>query len=421
MTKLEDVVGSAEPTRPVPGKPARSLLARVYAWIGGFPLAVTILALLAYVTWRGTLYQVEHGLYEAQKAYFDSFGLIDRFKVFGLKLGIPMLGGVTLMGALMVNLLVGGFIRIRKSTATIGILVAHTGIVLLIVAGLVKFVWSTDGYMQVNPHQTAGEYISYTDWQFDVIEPLAEGNERRFEIPEEDFPGLGSPRTFRHAGLPFELTLINFTRNALVRPGTGGVPGASDGRVVDGFRVVALKPAVNAEQNLAAIYAVLREKKSGKTHEAILWGGERAPYAVEIDGKVWGLELRHKRWPLPFDVRLDKFSVVWHPGTRRPKSFESEISVLDDGAERPVHIEMNQPLRYKGYVLFQTNWGPQDPSWRGEYFSVFSVVDNLADSWPEWACWVIAAGLLIHFGAKLLGWVSKESKRATKLVQKEIA
>ena len=45
-------------------------------------------------------------------------------------------------------------------------------------------------------------------------------------------------------------------------------------------------------------------------------------------------------------------------------------------------------------------------------FSVFAVVRNPSDQWPLYACIVIAAGMLMHFGRKLLRYVRSEVRTA---------
>ena len=73
---------------------------------------------------------------------------------------------------------------------------------------------------------------------------------------------------------------------------------------------------------------------------------------------------------------------------------------------------MNEPLRRKGYTLFQTNWGPQDVPNPQRLYSVFEVVRNPADQWPLWSCLVIAFGLLWHFSSKLIRYILAQERPA---------
>ncbi|UWZ77921.1 cytochrome c biogenesis protein ResB [Geoalkalibacter halelectricus] len=68
---------------------------------------------------------------------------------------------------------------------------------------------------------------------------------------------------------------------------------------------------------------------------------------------------------LGFTVRVDKFSVDFYEGTRRPKLYESIVTIIDDGVEvkRDRSVIVNDPLTYKGIVFYQSSYGPAgDPS-----------------------------------------------------------
>ncbi len=117
---------------------------------------------------------------------------------------------------------------------------------------------------------------------------------------------------------------------------------------------------------------------------------------------------------MPFDIQLDKFTHEFHPGTMRPRKFESEIRRLEGGAEEPVLIRMNHPMRHEGYTFFQTNWGPQDGRRHDQYYSVFEVVKNPADHWPLYALIISGTGLLIHFCMKLAGFSAAQSRKRKK-------
>jgi cytochrome c biogenesis protein ResB len=83
--------------------------------------------------------------------------------------------------------------------------------------------------------------------------------------------------------------------------------------------------------------------------------------------------------------------------------------VTDAGVTQKARIQMNEPLRYKGLVFFQSGWGEMA---RGKY-TVLAVVQNPSDQWPLWACIVITLGLTIHFSRLLFRYVRREAREAT--------
>jgi len=64
---------------------------------------------------------------------------------------------------------------------------------------------------------------------------------------------------------------------------------------------------------------------------------------------------------LPFGVRLDKFNAV-----AGAMDFKSDVTILDKGEEKmSATIEVNHPLKFKGYSLYQSQFSPEDPQWTG--------------------------------------------------------
>jgi ABC-type transport system involved in cytochrome c biogenesis permease subunit len=96
-----------------------------------------------------------------------------------------------------------------------------------------------------------------------------------------------------------------------------------------------------------------------------LWEGESA------DSFLRGAEGgRPTAQRLPFSLRLDAFEMDLYPGTRQPAMFRSRVTVRDpSGPERAAVIEMNRPLSYRGYQLFQSSYQIQG----GREMSVLSV------------------------------------------------
>jgi hypothetical protein len=136
-----------------------------------------------------------------------------------------------------------------------------------------------------------------------------------------------------------------------------------------------------------------------------VWGLQRAPLTHEAGGKQWFVDLGKRRYELPFEIRLDNFRVEFHPNTELPRTFWSDVTKVEDGKEQPQKITMNEPLRHGDFILFQTNWGPQERPLKGPFYSVFTVVENPSDQWPKWSCIVIGIGLLIHFSMRLVKYV----------------
>ncbi len=383
---------------------------KVFSSLG---LSVTLLILLSLLTWLGTLEQVDHGLFEVQKKYFESFFLVHEFgdpDVEGFHFKLPLPGANLVLCLLFVNLVVGGMIRMRRGASTAGILVVHVGIALLLVAGLVKMYFSEDGHVTLFEGQTADHFESYYRWEVVVTEELEDGSLREHLIPQEFFQAAtGSERArVTSEALPFDLELNHFIKNS--RPLPKGPMFEVEVPVLDGVFLDETPLAVEAEQNVAGLY--FAAIGAGERTEGLLWGLERAPMTLEADGKRWGIGLRHEQYPMPFTLKLDEFTKVDHPRSTMPKWFSSDVTVIEGEAKRPIEISMNEPLRDRGLVLYQASWGPSNAAPGDPLFSTFSVVRNPADQYPLYACIVIAIGLLLHFTRKLLRFIRAEARTA---------
>ncbi len=377
--------------------------------LASFGFACVVFVLLLLLTFLGTLEQAHTGLYDVQKKYFESLFLVHR--LFGV-IPIPLPGAYLVMTLLFLNLLCGGIVRIRKTRSRAGILLTHAGMLFMLVAGFVKFQYSKDGALTLYEGESAAYFESWFDWEVAVREAKGTDETTEYIIPvsPHDWKRPDHAITYRSADLPFDLVLSGFFRNARPLPAAGLA--AAGARVIDGFTLEALRPAKEAEQNMGGTYVTLVEKNGAAKHEGILWGMQQQPLVVEIGGRPWAVDLRKRRWELPFTVVLDKFNHEMHPGTGIAKRFTSDVTKIEAGASQRVHISMNQPLRHEGYTLYQSSWGPSNARPGEPLFSTFSVVRNPADKWPLYSCLTIAAGLLWHFVRKLLGYLRVENRRA---------
>ena len=390
---------------PEPERQSKAFV-RIFAFLASYGVAAVILTFLLLLTFLGTLEQVDHGLFAVQERYFNSLFLVHSF--FGV-LPVPLPGAYLLLVLLFINLVCGAIIRASKSWRRPGMLIAHSGILLLLLGSFVTYRYSINGNMRLYEGEASSEFESYTGWVLEIVSANAPAGAEALIIPESDFAAMepDETRTFHSGHLPFELEISGYAKNTRVDP----VSGSHSMIAVDGFYLVTMPRAPAEEQNIAGAYVAVVENESGKRHEGIIWAMETHPYTVEIDGVDWAFLLRRPRWTVPFTIVLDKFTMETHPGTSLPKVFLSDVTKLEGKSQEQIKIEMNEPLRYKGYTFFQASWGPSDARPGDRLFSVFAVVRNPADKWPLYACIVITGGLLVHICQKLLLYLRREHRR----------
>lgn len=405
----------------------RLLMNRLIRLTSSFGFVAVILLFLFLLTWLGTLEQIEFGLYETQKKYFESYFLVHEAGPWAVQLPwadagskplmtlpaipIPLPGVNLLLTLLMVNLVCGGIVRLRKDFARAGILVTHLGMVLMLGAGFVKFRWSHEGMLHVEPGQSNRHYFSFHDWDVTIRDAAATGRVTEHVIPGEEWRDLvKGTRRFTSDVLPFDLLITKTFKNCNVLP--QGPMFKGDGPVIDRYVVKAMPPDTENERNAPGAYVTIAEKATGRQIDGIVWAFERQPLTVLAGGKQWLIELGRRRYELPFDVRLEKIFVEFHPGTASPRTFWSNITKIEGSQQQAMRITMNEPLRHTGYILFQTGWGPQTRPLPANLFSEFTVVENPSDQWPKWSCFVIGIGLLFHFCMRLWKYITSSRRLA---------
>ncbi len=96
-----------------------------------------------------------------------------------------------------------------------------------------------------------------------------------------------------------------------------------------------------------------------------LWLQKYRPPArpVPVNGIPYDLVFRDKQIPLGFDMTLDRFRIGYYPGTRRPRSYESHVTVVDaeTGRTQSRVISMNNPTKHGGYSLYQSSYRDDGP------------------------------------------------------------
>lgn len=385
---------------------ARGFGRRLYRVLCSQGLACVLIVLLGLLTWLGTLEQVEHGLYDVQKKYFESYLLVHHLG----PVPIPLPGANLVLSLLCVNLLLGGVLHLRKGRSTAGVLVAHLGIVMLLASSFVKLHHSEDGHLTLYEGNSASWFQSYHENELVLLRPLADGRFEERTLSERFLRDATPERPVRieDADLPFTLEITHWLTNA--RPVPAGSGTSADGPAVDGFVLRAEPRDAQSERNGAGLRLNLVDRR-GERRAGLLWAFDAAPWTVEIEGETYALDLRRRRFPMPFELRLDTFTKTDHPRTGMPKWFSSDVTLREGGVERPVTISMNEPLRAGGLVLYQASWGPSDARPGAALFSTLAVVRNPADRWPLVACIVIALGLCGHFARKLVRHVRSEARR----------
>jgi len=352
----------------------------------------------------GTLDQVNLGIQAAQAKYFRSLWVWHAFGGSGMKL--PILPGGYLIGALLlINLVAAHFARFQPSWKKSGIVLIHTGVVVLLLSELFTAALARESMMPMNE----GETKTYSEAQYStelaVIDTTDPATDKVVAIPEKI---LASTAVIQHPALPFTIEVVAFMANAnlfMRAQMTNPPPAVADQGL--GVRIHAEEIPRTVKMNERDLTTVLIRIEDGDQSSGTWLVSNALGKAQTFThaGRSYSLRLRAARDYKPFSLTLLDFQHDVYPGTMIPKNFSSRVRLIDPGQneDREVLIYMNNPLRYAGYTFFQSGFDNNDTT------SILQVVKNPAYILPYISCVLVAAGLIVQFGMHLLKFLKRRS------------
>lgn len=329
------------------------------------------LPVLMVILVAGTVAQRSIGLYDAQRYFFSS---------------PPAL---IVLGVMTFSLLCKFLFFSTWSRARAGINLAHLGVLVLLIGGLFTALSNEEGSLTIAEGQTASMIQDYHQREMAIA---VEGS----DIAKFPFPALKPGQVIPLSGYDgARVEILATCRNC--RLDQRVAPIAANLRSM--ARAVVLMPdapSTNDEQNLNGV--TLRLTGTGAETDGIYIAVDLMPRPITIkteDGRSIELIMTKAQRPLPFSVTLNDFQATHHPGTDIARTYHSDIIVHDGAVEWPVRVEMNKPLRYRGYTLFQSSFfTPAEPG-AAEY-TILAVVRNSGWLFPYIGTAIMAIGLVLH-------------------------
>lgn len=352
--------------------------------LAGPYVATVALAWLMVLLVLGTLAQAEMGLYQAQLKYFSSVVLW---------LGpLPTPGGASTLGLLGVGLSLKLLLhpwRLKQ----LGSLLAHISVWLLLVGGLFTALTSTEGYLRVAEGQQSNIINSYHTPELAVL--AADGRSLLTYPVAALKPGA-------RLGVGDEQLLVEaYFPNSQLRERPAPL---EDGLTIGArrfleFTAKAAEP--DDERNRPTLLFTKLNSRNQPTAKLVLFQGQPVPQPVLFTGQPSAtLVLRPAQSSLPFTVALKHFENEYYPGTNVARHYASAVNIISpQSGAWPSTIQMNAPLRYQGFTLYQASFVM--PETAGPEESILAVVHNQGYLIPYAAGILLCLGLLLHL---LLRW-----------------
>ena len=341
---------------------------------------VTCLGLLFILTFWGTIDQVYHGLYHAQETFFHSWG----FFGFGF---LPFPGAQLVLWVLFVNLMcVAGTKFVFKRT-NIGILVIHFGLLAYFVSAFVTLQCVKESNVMMLEGSAANVSSAYHDWELSLWRQ--EGDVK--SVIAYDLAGAKPGKTFDFdAGLTASVQMYYGNTQAF-----RGVSSTGQGQLnASGIQAITELPLLaEPEKNMPG--GIFRfEQDHAPLADVLLYAGENVPASFKVADKIYFVQLRRKRFSLPFLLKLVDFKMENHPNTAIARSYQSLVEISTGDLSREVLISMNRPLRYKDFTVYQASYSIDA---LGREYSTLAVVKNVGRVLPYVASLLTFAGLALHF------------------------
>lgn len=361
----------------------RQKMRNALAWLAKPALVFYLMPALMALLVVGTVAQAQIGLYEAHRTYFSSFA----FLAFSF---IPLPGGYTLLMVLTVALLVKFLGYSDWSWRKSGIILTHLGALLLLLGGLFTALSAREGYMVI----AEGDQSPYV-YDYHAREMLVFKNDQlEYRISAGQ---LESALNYGKTALPLGLNIVSFCENCAISKREETEQDFVQNHALQSmaqFMALQSKPKEKeAEANLSGVSFILGGLDD-PAQDGLYIAFEAMPKPIEVqkDGAAYKIIYGKSQRLLPFAIKLIDFKKDDYPGMQMARAYSSDVLVLDGGAEWTARIEMNAPLRYKGYTFYQSSF---DQSGEAE-MSVLSVVENKGRLFPYIGTLVIMIGLLVH-------------------------
>lgn len=391
---------------------------KIWRIVTSIRLTVLLLGCAMALIFFATLDQVNFGIYEVQKRYFESFFVAWSYPMQWLGgrsmqwLFVPLPGGYLLGSLLLINLVCAHFKYFIPKWNKIGIVMIHLGLFVLIVSGFVTSFFQKESQMWLTEGETSRYSENIRENELVIIDKTDPQSDNIYRVPQNLFI-KGKPVAIPQS--PFTVSCEKFYPNAELglrsqNPEIKEPNLATMGAGVKMDIVVFPRPAVYRQDEVNMATAYIDVKADGESIGVWLVStvidDRFPPQKFSYGGRNYEIALRFQRTYFPFSLKLLKFSHDKYPGTQIARNFSSSIQIIDPdkGVDRQVLIYMNNPLRYEGYTFYQASFGDSDTK------SMLQVVVNPGWLLPYLSILLVGMGLVIHFMIHLIQYLGRRQR-----------
>ena len=363
--------------------------------------------LFFYVSWWlmalvviGTLSQSTIGLYASQKIYFSSF--------FFTYFGVPLPGGYMVMTVIFIGLLCKLLFHTQwNNSKQWGTHIIHIGVVSLLLGGLLTSIFGEEGSLVLKEGETSNVVSHYYDSELVIARVASHKRQKVFKRAGKKKSSLDksftehneivfhqkklfSQEVLAHKQLPFAVNIIHFFKNCQIfkraQPAEGIYRGFN--KI---FFIQKIASYKEAEKNIPCVEVVITKNSQSLGRYAV-YKFMPISQTLTVNGEKFIMKIRNVETKLPFSIKLIDFTKKNYAKTNVASNYKSEVVLIDGAVTQRKVIQMNEPLRYKGYTFYQASFVQNN----NRETSIFSVVKNIGWSLPYITSLIICLGMLIH-------------------------
>jgi len=369
-------------------------------------LTVALLGFAMVLIFIATISQVELGIHEVQAKFFRSWIAWWDIMPGEKKVPIPIPGGTLLGSLLVLNLLAAHGARFKFSWSKVGMVVIHSGILLLLLGELFTGLLGREAQMTLNEGQILNYSTFPREVELVVIRPDSDGLETVTAIPQAR---LKDGAEFPFGG--FSVRIQSYFSNSEILAESEATEAFDKTHATEGSGkgyAVLRKPreATDDRKDLTSAFVEIIPDGGKSQGRWLLSNALKGEQSFAAAGRPWKMAIRQRRLYHEFSIKLVDFSHDRYLGTDVPKNFSSKIRILnpDTGENREDLIYMNHPLRYGGLTFYQAGFENNDST------TIFQVVRNPVWTIPYIACAMVGLGLLWVFSQHLIKAISRRNK-----------
>ena len=360
---------------------------------------LTVLCLVAsvVVVFAGTLAMAGGDLLHTQTRFFRSFVV---WWSPAADLRLPVLPGAYTLGAvLLANLIAIQVKSLAARTARPGLLMIHTGVILLLVGQLIADQTSARSAMRL----TRGAPSNYAEDLLAQDLVIADKSGPMVTVPESILARKGE---VRDAQSQLTIRVKEYWPNAdlSAKPLRGARRVSVTRGTTRNTAYILPAPVVDDAETGNAPAAVIEVLASGSSLGSwILSPRLRGTQRFTHQNREFEIALGARRHYKPFSITLQDARRELHNGTDVPRSIWSRVRIQDPAShdDRDVVLAVNKPLRYQGETYYQSQ---VDAAGRT---STLRVVRNRGWAMPYVSFALVGLGLLVQITTPLRGLARK--------------